>query len=158
EPARGVDLDRGSPLSPALDECISSILTQVKLLRQIAAEFSSFASSPVAHPELTELPALIEEVVQPYRVGLAGRIGIDVESSPDLPRVSIDRTLFSRALTNIIENALHAMPGGGGMTISARQSPVDRQQAAVASQRSSSHVTPGFPPSPSALAQTPPAV
>jgi signal transduction histidine kinase len=81
-----------------------------------------------------------------------------VESSPDLPRVSIDRTLFSRALTNIIENALHAMPGGGWMTISARQSAVDRQQAAVASQRSSSHVTPDFPPSPSALAETTPAV
>jgi signal transduction histidine kinase len=144
EHARRVNLDRGSPLSPALDECINSILTQVKLLRQIAAEFSSFASSPVAHPEPTEMPALIEEVVQPYRVGLAGRIGIDVQSAPDLPRVSIDRTLFSRALTNIIENALHAMPGGGRLTFSARRSAVDRQQAAAGGQQSGSHVAPGF--------------
>jgi signal transduction histidine kinase len=131
EHARRVNLDRGSPLSPALDECIQSILTQVKLLRQIAAEFSSFASSPVAHPEPTDLPALIEEVVQPYRVGLAGRIGIDVQSARDLPRISIDRTLFSRALTNIIENALHAMPGGGRLTISTRPSAVDGQQEAA---------------------------
>ena len=29
----------------------------------------------------------------------------------------LDRTLFSRALTNVIENALHAMPGGGRLTI-----------------------------------------
>ncbi len=43
----------------------ASILTQVKLLRQIATEFSSFASSPTAHPEPTELPALIDEVVEP---------------------------------------------------------------------------------------------
>ena len=143
EHARRVNLDKGSPLSPALDECISSILTQVKLLRQIAAEFSSFASSPVAHPEQTGLPALIEEVVEPYRVGLAGRIAIDVQSAPDLPRVSIDRTLFARALTNMIENALHAMPGGGRLTISTRRTAGDPPQAAAGSQRSPSSAVPG---------------
>jgi signal transduction histidine kinase len=89
----------------------------VKLLRQIAAEFSSFASSPVAHPEPTALPTLIESVVEPYRAGLAGRVAIDVKAGPDLPQVSVDRTLFARALTNVIENALHAMPGGGRLTI-----------------------------------------
>jgi signal transduction histidine kinase len=36
----------------------------------------------------------------------------------------IDRTLFARALTNIIENALHAMPGGGRLTISSRRDSV----------------------------------
>ena len=34
-----------------------------------------------------------------------------------VPAVFIDRTLFARALTNLIENALHAMPGGGAITI-----------------------------------------
>jgi signal transduction histidine kinase len=117
-----VNLDRGRPLSPVLEECVTAILTQVKLLRQISAEFSSFASSPTARPEPTDLPALVEEVVEPYRLGLSGRIGIAVHSAPDLPRVSIDRTLFSRALTNVIENALHAMPGHGTLTVSSRQS------------------------------------
>src|SRR5206468_1177867 len=31
----------------------------------------------------------------------------------------IDRTLFARALTNIIENAIHAMPAGGHLGIAA---------------------------------------
>ena len=121
EHAQRLNQDRGGPLSPVLDDCIASILTQVKLLRQIAAEFSSFASSPTAHPETTDLAALVEEVVEPYRVGLAERIAIDVRSAPDLPQVSIDRTLFARALTNIIENALYAMPGRGRLTIVSRQ-------------------------------------
>ena len=34
-----------------------------------------------------------------------------VEAEPGLPQAFIDRTLFARALTNVIENALHAMPG-----------------------------------------------
>ena len=86
----------------------------MRLLRQIAAEFSSFASSPTPQPEPTPLPALIDEVVEPYRTGLAGRIVVDVEAPADVPPVTIDRTLFARALTNIIENALHAMPGRAG--------------------------------------------
>ena len=62
----------------------------------------------------------MSEVIEPYRAGLAGRIAIDVHSVPDLPPVSIDRTLFARGLTNVIENALHAMPGRGTLTIASR--------------------------------------
>ena len=117
EHARRVNQDRGRPLSPVLDECVTAILGQVRLLRQIAAEFSSFASSPVARPEPTDLGGLIDEVVQPYRTGLDGRIVITTDTAGDVPPLSIDRTLFARALTNVIENALHAMPGQGRLTI-----------------------------------------
>jgi len=132
EHARRVNVDRGRPLSPVLDECVNAILTQVKLLRQIAAEFSSFASSPTPRPEATSLPTLIEGVVESYRTGLEGRISIDVVASPDLPVVHIDRTLFARALTNVIENALHAMPGAGALTIATRRvTTADRDDVVV---------------------------
>ena len=34
-----------------------------------------------------------------------------------LPAVLVDRTLVSRALANIVENALHAMPGSGRLLL-----------------------------------------
>jgi signal transduction histidine kinase len=37
-----------------------------------------------------------------------------------IPPVRADRTLISRALTNVIENALHAMPGRGELRVRAR--------------------------------------
>ena len=120
EHALRVNSDRGRPLSPVLDDCVNAILSQVKLLRQIAAEFSSFASSPTPRPESSSVSALIEEVVEPYRSGLASRVAIDVQAPADLPALTIDRTLFARALTNVIENALHAMPGLGHLTIAVR--------------------------------------
>jgi nitrogen fixation/metabolism regulation signal transduction histidine kinase len=123
EHAQRVNIDRGRPLSPVLDECVNAILSQVRLLRQIAAEFSSFASSPTPRPEATDLPALIEEVVEPYRLGLSGRIEIEVRAPAGGTEALIDRTLFARALTNIIENALHAMPGGGRLTIAIDRRP-----------------------------------
>ena len=38
---------------------------------------------------------------------------------PPLPAVRVDRTLVGRALANIVENALHAMPGHGRLELSA---------------------------------------
>ena len=39
--------------------------------------------------------------------------------APPLPRVLVDRTLIARSLANIVENALHAMPGTGTLTLDA---------------------------------------
>jgi signal transduction histidine kinase len=117
EHLRRVHQDRGSPLGAALEECVRNILTQVRLLRQIAGEFSSFASSPTARPAPTKLNELIEEVVQPYRLGLAGRVTIETAIPDSLPHLMVDKGVLARALTNIIENALHAMPGVGTLRI-----------------------------------------
>jgi signal transduction histidine kinase len=114
-----VHADRGKPLGDVLDSCVTSILGQVTLLRQISAEFSSFASSPTARPAPVDVPELVADVVNPYRTGLAGRIDIVNRVAPPLPRVFVDRTLISRSLANIVENALHAMPGPGALTLDA---------------------------------------
>jgi signal transduction histidine kinase len=121
EHLRRVHADRGRPLGPVIDECVASILGQVRLLRQIAAEFSSFASVPRPKPAPVELAALVAEIVDPYRAGLAGRTAIDVRVSPQLPSALVDRVLIGRAISNIIENALHAMPAGGTLTLEGEQ-------------------------------------
>jgi len=122
EHLRRVHADRGKPLSPVLEECVDSILSQVRLLRQIAAEFSSFASSPTPRPVETSPAAFVAEVVEPYRAGLPAGVTLSVDVPADLPAFEVDRSLLGRALTNMIENALHAMPGGGALELSGRLS------------------------------------
>ncbi len=117
EHLRRVHADRGQPLGAVLDGCVDSILSQVRLLRQIAAEFSSFASAPTARPAPVDPVQLVRDVVEPYRAGLGGRIEVQSQVGPPLPTVLVDRTLVSRALANIVENALHAMPGSGRLLI-----------------------------------------
>jgi signal transduction histidine kinase len=120
EHLRRVNVDRGSPLSPVLEDCINSILSQVRLLRQIAGEFSSFASSPTPRPVATPPAELVNEVVDAYRTGVADRIRLIVDVPADLPPIWVDRALIGRALTNLIDNALHAMPSRGELAITAR--------------------------------------
>ncbi len=120
EHLRRVHADRGRPLEPVLEGCVDSILAQVRLLRQIASEFSSFASSPTARLAPVDLPDLVEEVVRPYEVGGSDRWRFVRDFQTPLPPLLIDRMLIGRALTNILDNALHAMPGGGTVTLAAR--------------------------------------
>jgi signal transduction histidine kinase len=67
---------------------------------------------------LTSPAELVAEVVEPYRSGLPARITLQVGVAANLPAFSVDRSMVGRALTNLIENALHAMPGGGVLAIS----------------------------------------
>ena len=106
-------------MGPVLESCVDAILGQVRLLRQISAEFSSFASAPTAKPAPVDVPQLVAEVIDPYRTGLADRIEIVNRVAPPLPVVSVDRTLVARALANVVENALHAMPGRGALMLDA---------------------------------------
>jgi two-component system, NtrC family, nitrogen regulation sensor histidine kinase NtrY len=131
EHLRRVHEDQDAPLGRVLDECVNNILTQVRLLRQIASEFSSFASSPTPRPEPTSLGDLVREVVTPYETGLAGRVSITLELPEALPRLMVDKTILARALTNIIENALHAMPGGGTLTLRARTADTQHVELAI---------------------------
>ncbi|HEX6324374.1 MAG TPA: HAMP domain-containing sensor histidine kinase [Vicinamibacterales bacterium] len=126
EHLRRVHADRGEPMSPVLQQCVDSILTQVKLLRQISSEFSAFASSPTVRPVDVDLGELAGEIVAPYRAGLPAGLDMVLDVEAGLPRVRADRTLLGRAVTNLIENGLHAMPGGGRLTMT-----VSRDERAV---------------------------
>ena len=112
-----VHADRGEPLGPVVKTCVESILTQVRLLRQISSEFSSYGSSPTVERRATVLGELVTSVLEPYLVGLQDRIDVSIDVPTTLPELSLDRTLVGRALTNVVENALHAMPGTGALCI-----------------------------------------
>jgi signal transduction histidine kinase len=112
-----VHADRGQPLGAVLESCVTSILGQVRLLRQISSEFSNFASAPIAKRTPVDVAELVASIVEPYRTGLAQRVEIMNALPASLPLVLVDRTLVARALSNVVENALHAMPGKGTLTV-----------------------------------------
>jgi signal transduction histidine kinase len=119
EHLRHVHADRSRPLGGVLDQCVDAILRQVRLLRQIASEFSTYAAEPPLRRETVTPAALVAAVIDPYRLGLGDRVTIDVDVPDSLPPIAVDRTLVGRALTNLIENAVQAMPNGGDLTVRA---------------------------------------
>jgi signal transduction histidine kinase len=116
-----VHQDRARPLGPVFDQCVTTILGQVRLLRRIASDFSNFASESTPRVESVPAGDLIDGVLAPYGMGLPASVRIETDVAPALPAVQVDRTLIARALTNLVENALQAMPAGGTIRVSARR-------------------------------------
>jgi nitrogen fixation/metabolism regulation signal transduction histidine kinase len=123
EHLRRVHADRGGPLGAVVDGCVETILSQVRLLRSIAAEFSNFASTPTVKTEAVPVGALVDSLVEPYLQALDGAVTF-IRSVPEgLPDVSVDRALTTRALANLVENALQAIGQRGAITIEAAAEP-----------------------------------
>jgi signal transduction histidine kinase len=112
--------DHRRPLGDVFDQCVRTILGQVRLLRQIASEFANFAGEPTQRPETFSVDDLLRAVIEPYRLGVAERVAFTIEGAADLPPAYADRTLVARAVTNLVENAIQAMPDGGALRVTAR--------------------------------------
>jgi signal transduction histidine kinase len=71
-------------------------------------------------PAPTEIRDLIGEVLKtaPLNHEILG-IHVKIDLPEDLPRVRAHDKLLQRALSNLIKNAVEAMPGGGNLTIRA---------------------------------------
>jgi signal transduction histidine kinase len=65
----------------------------------------------------------VDTVLRPYETGQSARVRFVRDFPASLPDVWIDRTLVARALTNLIENALQAMPDGGTVRVSGHAEP-----------------------------------
>jgi two-component system nitrogen regulation sensor histidine kinase NtrY len=98
------------------DECTHTIITQVEGLKGLLDEFSAFARMPEAKPTPTELPPLIEEVLQLYR-GAHHDIELTLSCDPAVVKVNVDGEQMKRALINLVENAIEAMHGRGHLDI-----------------------------------------
>ncbi|HEV8375814.1 MAG TPA: ATP-binding protein [Candidatus Polarisedimenticolia bacterium] len=98
-----------------LEQCLDTIQKQVRSLRGIAADFSDYARIPDFRPEPTSTKRILEEVLAPYRD--ADGVRFELHLDPQTPDLFVDPVLTRRALVNLVQNALEAMPEGGGLTI-----------------------------------------
>jgi signal transduction histidine kinase len=95
------------------ERCVENILHQVDELQQIAAEFSTYSSILHIERRPDDLVDAMRELAEPYRVASAGGVAVSFEASEGELPARFDRRLLSRAVRNLIENALRAGRGGG---------------------------------------------
>jgi signal transduction histidine kinase len=96
--------------------CVETIKKQVRALHEIAGEFSAYAKLPLLAPRAIDPVAFMRELVAPYRA--AQPPGIEIrERYASAPAIAADPKVLARAVVNLIENALQAMPDGGRLTL-----------------------------------------
>jgi signal transduction histidine kinase len=111
--------DREIPPTPEEQACLETIIKQVRGLYEIAGEFSTYARLPDLAFETTDPVAFMRTVVGPYRSVATKGVTIE-ETYEDSPPVRMDPKVLSRALVNLVQNALQAMERGGTLGVRVR--------------------------------------
>jgi two-component system nitrogen regulation sensor histidine kinase NtrY len=103
----------GSPdVVRVFDDCTQTIIQEVEGLKKLVDEFSRYARMPSAHPRPGDLNAVVQQVAQLY-AGVRPGITLGTELDPTVPLVNLDPEHMKRALINLVDNAVAAIPDEG---------------------------------------------
>jgi signal transduction histidine kinase len=109
---------------PAVRENVDVIAQEIVRLDRVVQGFLKFVRPEEVRLAPVDVKALLSDVarlIAPEAARAGARITEDVV--PDLPPVSGDAELLQQALTNLVTNAIQAMPKGGTVTLAARRGP-----------------------------------
>jgi two-component system nitrogen regulation sensor histidine kinase NtrY len=95
-----------------IDECTSTIVTEVDSLKALVDEFAQFARMPAPKAVATDLNAVLAETAGLYN-GLLKQIRLDHRLADNLPKVRIDAEQIRRVVINLVDNAIEALGGSG---------------------------------------------
>ena len=98
-------------------ETIKKIEEQVNYMNSIIFELQDLGR-PV-NPQLakTDMLALLEETIANTKIPTNVLVNLSVGESPDLPKPMVDAVMMKRVFSNLINNAVQAMPDGGHLSI-----------------------------------------
>jgi two-component system, NtrC family, nitrogen regulation sensor histidine kinase NtrY len=98
-------------------ESTSTLLTEIQNLKSIIARFSEFSKMPAPQFQRTSVNAVIDGVIRLFQAqftaGDRPRVVPQLDLQLDLPIIAADPDLLHRAFSNLILNAMDAMPQGG---------------------------------------------
>jgi nitrogen fixation/metabolism regulation signal transduction histidine kinase len=102
-------------------ESTSTLLAELGNLKTIVGRFSDFAKMPSPHLETVDLNRMVQELGKLFdaQIESSGRPRIVkvLQLDESLPPISADPDQMRRALSNLVLNALDAMPKGGTLTL-----------------------------------------
>jgi nitrogen fixation/metabolism regulation signal transduction histidine kinase len=106
-------------------ESASTLLAEIANLKTIVSRFSEFSRMPQPQFQRVELNEVVESVSRLFQAQLRApeRAAIEcrLELAEGMPPIAADPELLHRALSNLVLNAMDAMPHGGTLTLRTRR-------------------------------------
>jgi PAS domain S-box-containing protein len=116
--------------SPAR-ELVASVREGVERSATLTRQLVAFASRQLLSPEPCDLNAIVRRLLPRIQRSAGDHIQVETVLEPSLARVQADPTQLERAIWEIVENAIEAMPDGGELRIATchSETPSDRSEA-----------------------------
>jgi len=101
------------------DEGTATLLAEINNLKTIIGRFSEFSKMPQPQRRPTQVNDVVDSVLRVFQAQLQakGPITVHIELAATLPEISADPDLLHRAISNLVLNAIDAMPQGGKLSI-----------------------------------------
>ena len=99
---------KGKEYDEYIEKVTSTLIEQIENLSNIATEFSNFAKIPVARTQVFKLADQIQKVID-----LFDNYQVDIDfyvNGLEYLEVNVDREQFSRAMINLMKNAIQSIP------------------------------------------------
>jgi signal transduction histidine kinase len=111
-------------------ESTATLMAEIANLKTIVARFSDFSKMPKPHESNLDVREVMQRVLTLFAAALDQQsIALKTEIAPDPLMVSADAELLHRAFSNLVLNAIDAMPEGGTLTaVAVRRSDVIHMQ------------------------------
>jgi two-component system nitrogen regulation sensor histidine kinase NtrY len=106
-------------------ESTATLLGEISNLKQIISRFSEFSRMPKPQFQPVRLNEVVQNAARLFQAQFSSSdrpaITCKLELAEKMDPVSGDPDLLHRAISNLVLNALDAMPGGGALTLRTRQ-------------------------------------
>jgi signal transduction histidine kinase len=105
-------------------ESSRTLLAEISNLKGIIGRFSEFSKMPQPQLQPVQVNEVIRGVLQLFQAQLEAegraKINCELQLDPNLEPISADAELLHRAVSNLVLNAMDAMPQGGILTLRTR--------------------------------------
>ena len=106
---------RDPDFNQIFEHSTKTIIREVEGLKRLVDEFSKFSKMPEIKKTPTNMPMIIDEVVNLYK-GYKG-VEINVLLPKENPLIELDGEQFKRVMINIFDNAIHAISNKGSIDV-----------------------------------------
>jgi two-component system sensor histidine kinase BaeS len=108
-------------------EHLELLLVEVSVMERLLVDLRTLslaeAGALALHPEPTDLSELVADVADSYRrVARDAGVGIETQLDGELGEVDVDPVRIREVITNLVVNALGAMPDGGSLLLATERS------------------------------------
>ena len=98
-----------------IEKWVDKIDAQTNYMNKIVSDLQDYSRNIKPTREEADVEALMGDVVS--SVDIPGDVDVSIVLDEGLPGISVDETLMKRLFTNLILNAVQAMPDGGSLSI-----------------------------------------